>query len=318
MSVATRSLVLGSGGLTGIAWETGVIAGLAQAGVSMRSWELVVGSSAGAAVGARLLIDGSTEPLLEELLAVDTIELGRQLGRITGRLPMALVRTSGMRGFGWLAHAGAALVGLRATRLGRGRDNYADVSAVRAAATRRPGADLEAGLRALGRIAMTTDRPEANWVAFWSRLLRPGRRPFPARLIVTAIDVASGERCTIDASMGISVSAAVAASTALPGLMPPVTIAGRRRMDGGLRSPTNADLAAGCGEVCIVAPLDRGDLAGEQAALIANGARVGVIQPSAPAVRAMGAELARLDPRRIAASARHGIEDGRAAATWFG
>ncbi len=48
---------------------------------------------------------------------------------------------------------------------------------------------------------------------------------------------------------------AVAASCAVPGVHPPITVGGRRLVDGGLRSPTDADLAAGCDRVLVVAPV---------------------------------------------------------------
>lgn len=47
-----RALVLGGGGLAGIAWETGVLAGLAAADVDVGGADLVVGTSAGSLVGA--------------------------------------------------------------------------------------------------------------------------------------------------------------------------------------------------------------------------------------------------------------------------
>src|SRR3954453_19023747 len=54
MSDQRTALVLGGGGITGIAWEIGVLAGLAQAGVDLGSADLVVGTSAGSVVGAQL------------------------------------------------------------------------------------------------------------------------------------------------------------------------------------------------------------------------------------------------------------------------
>ncbi|MFI6644165.1 patatin-like phospholipase family protein [Streptomyces sp. NPDC050504] len=48
------ALVLGSGGLTGVGWEIGVLYGLAEAGVDLSAADLVVGSSAGAVVAAQL------------------------------------------------------------------------------------------------------------------------------------------------------------------------------------------------------------------------------------------------------------------------
>ena len=47
-----RALVLGGGGITGIAWELGLLAGLRRNGVDVTGADLVVGTSAGAVVGA--------------------------------------------------------------------------------------------------------------------------------------------------------------------------------------------------------------------------------------------------------------------------
>ena len=50
----TRALVLGGGGVTGIAWEVGVLAGLLEAGVALGEANTIIGTSAGAFVGAAL------------------------------------------------------------------------------------------------------------------------------------------------------------------------------------------------------------------------------------------------------------------------
>ncbi|MPZ82623.1 MAG: patatin-like phospholipase family protein [Actinophytocola sp.] len=49
-----RALVLGSGGITGIAWEWGMLAGLTAAGVDLTDADLVVGTSAGSVVGTQV------------------------------------------------------------------------------------------------------------------------------------------------------------------------------------------------------------------------------------------------------------------------
>lgn len=49
-----RALVLGGGGVTGIAWETGVLHGLAEAGVDLTDADLFVGTSAGSVVATQL------------------------------------------------------------------------------------------------------------------------------------------------------------------------------------------------------------------------------------------------------------------------
>lgn len=69
------ALVLGSGGLTGVGWETGILYGLAEAGVDLTDAGLVVGSSAGAVVGANA---SARRTSLAELY-------GRQLAEPEGR-----------------------------------------------------------------------------------------------------------------------------------------------------------------------------------------------------------------------------------------
>jgi NTE family protein len=49
--VSSRALVLGGGGVTGIAWEIGVLAGLTASGVDLTKADAVIGTSAGAFVG---------------------------------------------------------------------------------------------------------------------------------------------------------------------------------------------------------------------------------------------------------------------------
>ena len=49
-----RALVLGGGGVAGIAWTTGLLFGLSEKGVDLRDAELMLGTSAGAAVAAQL------------------------------------------------------------------------------------------------------------------------------------------------------------------------------------------------------------------------------------------------------------------------
>ena len=69
--MSTRALVLGGGGIAGIAWEIGLLAGLAAEGVAVGDADLVVGTSAGSIVGTLL----RTGPDLAELYE-------RQLGPV--------------------------------------------------------------------------------------------------------------------------------------------------------------------------------------------------------------------------------------------
>ncbi len=72
-SAPGRALVLGGGGLSGIAWETGILAGLAAGGVDVTTADYVLGTSAGATVTAQIgsglpvadLFDRQTVPALQ-------------------------------------------------------------------------------------------------------------------------------------------------------------------------------------------------------------------------------------------------------------
>ena len=79
-----HALVLGGGGVAGIAWITGLLAGLAAAGDDLTGAELLVGTSAGAAAAAQL---GSGLPLAE-LLARQT-EPARQAAEIPAEVDLA-------------------------------------------------------------------------------------------------------------------------------------------------------------------------------------------------------------------------------------
>jgi NTE family protein len=60
-----RVVVLGGGGVAGIAWETGVAAGLARSGVDLSTADGFIGTSAGASLGAQLAAGLALEKLLD-------------------------------------------------------------------------------------------------------------------------------------------------------------------------------------------------------------------------------------------------------------
>jgi NTE family protein len=100
----------------------------------------------------------------------------------------------------------------------------------------------------------------------------------------------------------------VAASCAVPGVWPPVTINGRRYMDGGVRSLTNADVAAGHDRVLVLVlramtDQDRARLDKELAALGPEAVSL-VIEVDEPSRLAMGPNP--LDAHFREASARAG------------
>ena len=275
-----RALVLGAGGEAGIAWEVGLLAGLAERGVDLTAADLVVGTSAGAGVAARINSGAGLAALYEAQLAPADGEIVAKFG------PRAIAK------FVW-AVAPARRNPLRArVRLGR--------MAVRART--EPAAQRRAVIAArLG----THDWPAGN-------------------LLITAVDADSGELATFDSGSGVDLVDAVGASCAVPGVWPPVTINGRRWMDGGMRSPANADLAAGYDRVVVVAPITRGfkplpSVSDQVMELARSCQAVAMLAPDAASVAAFGRNL--LDPRTRAPSARAGYAQAAAvgadvAAVW--
>jgi NTE family protein len=130
-----------------------------------------------------------------------------------------------------------------------------------------------------------------------------------------AVDIETGEEYIMDRESGVSLVDAVSASCAVPGIWPPVTIAGRRYMDGGVRSATNADLARGYERILILNPLGANanyfgaGLDKEVAALEREGSQVLVIAPDAASGAAIG--LNPLDPATREPSALAGRSQGR-------
>ena len=78
-----RALVLGGGGVTGIAWELGILKGLADAGVDLTSADLVVGTSAGSVVGAQITTGRTIDDLYKTQLEPADKEIGAKLSRFT-------------------------------------------------------------------------------------------------------------------------------------------------------------------------------------------------------------------------------------------
>jgi NTE family protein len=161
----------------------------------------------------------------------------------------------------------------------------------------------------LGRLALeaATVDEAARRAVIASRLASPS---WPARdLRLTAVNARTGEFVVFDRSSGVSLLDAVSASCAVPGVWPTVGIGGERFMDGGMRSAANADLAAGCDQVVVLAPIPGGfgpmtSVAQQAEQLRAKGARVVVVSPDARARRDLGRNS--LDPSKRAAAAKAG------------
>ncbi|WP_280383399.1 patatin-like phospholipase family protein [Nocardia wallacei] len=119
----------------------------------------------------------------------------------------------------------------------------------------RPALDPMQARRRVGELALAAQAGDpADHVARMSALVGPVS--WPSRdLVVTSVDAESGELRAWTREDVASLPQALAASTAVPGVFPPIPIDGRYYLDGGVRSSINADLAAGAELVVIVEPL---------------------------------------------------------------
>lgn len=260
----TRAVVLGGGGVTGIAWEIGMLTGLAEAGVDLTEADLFVGTSAGSAVAC--MVAGS--PLRDRYKSqLDGSLSGKAVlgAGLLARYAWAMLRSRTSEGFG--------------ARMGR-----------------------------LALAATTVSHVERRAVI--EERLRVHDWPEHKRVLVTAVDAESGEFKVFDRDSGVALSDAVAASCAVPGVWPPAEIDGRRYIDGGMRSVANADLAAGCDRVVVIAPIIRGggpvpSPQRQVAALRTGGAKVVLIAPDQAARRAIGRNV--LDPARRRPAAEAGF-----------
>ncbi|MCZ2836736.1 patatin-like phospholipase family protein [Modestobacter sp. VKM Ac-2985] len=267
MSSQRTALVLGGGGVTGIAWEIGVLAGLAEAGVDLTSADLVVGTSAGSVVGALVTTGADVDSLHE-----------RQLE------PVGPQETASRMGRGTLARYGLAML-----------------------LSRRDDGAFRRRIGQLARTAAETGRTPSEEERRAAIERRLAGAQWPDRpLVVTAIDTESGEFTPFTRDSGVDLVTAVGASCAVPGVYPPVTVGDRRYMDGGMRSTANADLAAEYERIVVIAPLPRGagPMASVDAQVTGLVSRVAVVAPDEASRAAIGKNV--LDPAARAPSARAG------------
>lgn len=276
---STRALVLGGGGVAGVAWELGILLGLYEAGVDVRNADLIIGTSAGSVVGAQI----ASGVDLESLFAAQVTPGQQSKERMVTFDPNGLMEV----------YRQAITAGI------------SDPKAMRAR---------------IGAYALSTPTiPEAERrTIIESRL--PTRNWSERNLLIIAVDANSGEEYIIDRTSGVELVDAVAASCAVPGIWPPVTIAGHRYVDGGVRSATNADLARGYQRVLILNPigasanvLGSGGPAAEAKALTNEGSQVQTIEPDLASIAAIGQNP--LDPATRVPSALAGHAQGKQIAT---
>lgn len=268
---ATRlrvALVLGAGGPVGHAYHSGVLRALhAVLGWDARSAHLIVGTSAGAQVGALLRAGLSGEDLSArasgEPLRPEAAEIARHYVRASREPDPAKKRSRAPAAPRFLLEA------LRKPR------------------NLRPGRVISALL------------PEGhvNLDVTAAGLRRLFGQKWPERpLWITAVHLDSGDRVAFGApgAPAIDVGTAVACSGAVPGVCTPVRWEGRRYVDGGVASATHLDLVHdhGVDLVLVSSPLS---MFGAMRALLGAEVRrarrhvpVVAFEPRGEALRAMG------------------------------
>ena len=271
-----RALVLGGGGFVASSWITGLITGMAESGIDVRDADVLIGTSSGARVALQL---ASGAPL-EEVFA-------GQVG--AGR------------------HFGAA------PQVGR-QSGAGDMSRVQqeVARAKELGGDRAEILRRYGQLALTLAGPERR---------APGMTQLPMedwperRIQLIALNAETGIRRAFDRASGIDLVDAVMATTASFGAAP-VWFEGQPYIDGGYYSSDNADLAAECGRVLVLAlkappwAMRLVSLEDGIAELRASGAEVELIQPDDEAMEVIASAGSPMNPAVFEPVTRAGRAQG--------
>lgn len=278
----TRALVLGGGGPVGIAWETGLVAGLAEADVSVHQADFILGTSAGSVIGSQLAL---------------------------GRTPAEMLQSE-------FAYAAKAKEAQAATEAKGGK--APDLSFLFSIMSRRtPGEEMPRELLAeLGQKALAAETVSEE--VFIGGFPLP-EAPWPEKYACTAIDAETGEFLLWTKDTAAPLRLAVPSSCSVPTIFPPITIDGRRYIDGGMRSGTNADMAKGHDKVLIIAvalpamlPMMQPGIDREMAIIREHGGEALLITPDAATGEAAGMNL--MDSSNRDAIARAGYAQGQAEA----
>lgn len=291
-------VVLGAGGGPGSAFHAGVLAALEDLlGIDARNAGVIVGTSAGATDAALLRAGAAPHDLFARMVSRPYSPAGEPL---FSQLPP------------WAEP-------LEEGPGGRGPASPARLLAL----ARRPWAVVPGALGTVVAAMLPLGRRSTSQIEDpLSRLHSDG---WPSRpLWICAVRLDDGRRVVFgrDPDARPPVGRAVAASCAVPTYFAPVPIGDERYVDGGMHSPSNADVLAGLGlDVVIISSPQtavphalrpsrdaafrmacRTLLRREAAMLRRAGSRVLVVEPSAADVRAMGAVAEALTPESMHAS----------------
>jgi NTE family protein len=275
-----RTISFGGGGVFFVAWQVGYIKGLAEASIQLNGAERVVGTSAGSIVAA-LFSAKKISGFYEELHLLSKVP---QL--VLALAPAASLKPSQLHAVELFTQA-----------------TTADIDVV----------------REIGRAALAAQAPEQD-VMRRNILLVARMRHWPSKILHTStVDTYTGERCIVSSDSEISIPAALAASSAIPGVFPPQQLADRKCMDGGTSGTgTHLDVLAGSHRALILCLRDpqvshRAEMTqspqatlAEYEALKASGTTVFTASPKS----FTQAEL--MDPTAVGKALAMGIEQGSA------
>ena len=292
--MTTRGLVLGAGGVLGAAWTIGALTAVQEEyGWDPREADVLIGTSAGSVMAA-LLGSGITVEQLHNhqrgVVAPGDPEIAFDPDRDSGGSmpPRPKLRIGSPRGV-----LSSAIRPWKVTPMGA-------LSAV-----------LPQGRGSLAPLGQLVEavRPDGGWADH-------------PRTWVVAMDYDSGRRVAFgrERAPKAELRDAVMASCAIPGWYTPVTIGGRRYVDGGACSPTSLDLVArlGLDEVVVLSPmtslqydrpaqvaarierrfrrLSTKRVIGEVKKVAATGTKVTLLGPTSEDLEVIGANM--MDPRR--------------------
>lgn len=212
-----RAVALGGGGEWFVAWMLGYANGLLEGGVDLANADVTIGTSAGSMVGAA--IKGGR---LKEFTAAL-----QQLGNDPDLANKELNISSG------------------APSQARARTVMGQTDQI-----------TPATLQQIGRAAMAAhNAPDDKYVGSVQEIL--GLTGWPAGHYTTSTDCYTGESLIASSDSGMTIAAACAASSSLPGVNGPTWLGDRLCMDGGVStSSTHAQMLEGAKTVLIVAMFD--------------------------------------------------------------